>query len=107
MKKDYYLQIVTEVKPNGYRLWVKFSDGFEAEIDMKPWIESEGRQSAMADAALFAQVKVTDLGAPEWPGEIDLSPGSLRAWCEAGRVMSLEETDEWTERYGEPIEGVA
>ena len=34
-------------------------------------------------------------GVPEWPGDFDFSPGTLRAWCEIESVVSLDETDRW------------
>jgi hypothetical protein len=53
------------------------------------------------DVEFFARVRL-EHGVPVWSDELDLSPGSLRAWCEAGRVLSSEETDAWVAQRAEP-----
>lgn len=105
---NYYLQTLATAEPCGAgRLYVVFSDGFAAQIDLQPWIARGGIRAGLADSGLFHCVTVNEFGAPEWPGEIDLSPGTLRAWCEAGRVLTKEETDAWIEQHSEPTAKVA
>jgi hypothetical protein len=56
----------------------------------------------LRDESFFKRVTV-DHGAPLWPDDLDLSPGSLRAWCEAGKFMDCGETHAWIEHHaGEP-----
>jgi len=37
----------------------------------------------------------------------NLSPRTLRAWCEAGRFLDWEETDQWFDRHYNSHEKVA
>jgi hypothetical protein len=94
---NYYLQKLTSISSSeGHIVEASFAgDGFTGKVDLRPWIQRGGVRAALADRALFEQVFVNEFGAPEWPGEIDLSPGTLRAWCEAGRVLTKEETGAW------------
>jgi hypothetical protein len=105
---NYYLQKLTAVVAlDGHRLTVTFEDGYTATIDMTWWISRTPGREALRDPAVFGAVKVNEFGAPEWPDEIDLSPGALRAWCEAGYVMSRGTTDEWIHEHSEKTQGVA
>src|SRR5579862_7504103 len=101
---QYYSQKVTDAQAlGGHRLLVTFADGFSAEIDLTALLDAGLIFSPLRDPVVFAQAKVnSEWGIIEWPGEIDLSPGSLRAWCEAGHFLSLEETDEWVRKHGQP-----
>lgn len=78
----------------GLRLRVAFADGFTAAVDLAPLLEEGPIFAPWRDAAFFASVRV-ERGVPVWSDALDLSPGSLRAWCEAGRVLTIEETDSW------------
>jgi len=69
------------------RLNVRFSDGFCGEIDLEPTFSPD---DAMRDPAVFARAMCNGLTV-EWPGGIDYCPDTLRAWCEAGRIVTLEE----------------
>lgn len=101
MKTNYLLEEVTAIRPlEGYRVAVTFADSFSADVDLSPLLDCGGEIfQPWRDPDFFRLVTVNDFGAPEWPGELDLSPGSLRAWCEAGRFMDYEETDAWIERH--------
>ena len=105
---NYYLQTLTCARPgDGFSLSIVFSDGFAATLDLAPWIARGGIRARLADPALFTQVQINEFGVCEWPGEIDLSPGSLRAWCEAGRVLTKEETDAWIAAHSSASQAVA
>jgi hypothetical protein len=78
----------------GHRLRLTFTDGYSAEIDLSPILDWGPIYEAIRNPEDFRQVTVC-YGVPEWPGDFDFSPGTLRAWCEAGRIMSLDETDKW------------
>jgi uncharacterized protein DUF2442 len=107
------LQRLTQIKPEEIGsstqkvVRVQFADGREYLLDLAPWIARGGVRAKLADQRLFRAVMVNDEGAPEWPGEIDLSPGTLRAWCEAGRVMTKEDTDAWIARHSKAAQSVA
>jgi hypothetical protein len=89
----------------GYRLRVSFTDGFAATVDLAPLLDEGPIFAPWRDAGFFARVRV-ERGVPVWSDDLDLSPGSLRAWCEAGRVLSVAETDAWVARHAEPESAV-
>lgn len=61
---------VVEVEPRGlYRLWLRFADGAEGEVDLSRWA-SRGVFAAWSDPAFFKDVSVRDYGAVAW-GEGD------------------------------------
>jgi hypothetical protein len=107
--KNYYEQQVAAVQSlGGYRLRVTFDDGFAAEIDLSPLVGRGPIYEPLRDVEFFQRVKVSaEWGVLEWAEDLELSPGSLRAWCEAGRVMNHDETDAWIEQHTLPAEKVA
>lgn len=65
-----------EARPN-YRLWIRFSDGTEGEVDLSSLV-GKGVFAAWSDPEFFARVEVNaDSGTVTWPGEIDLAPDAL------------------------------
>lgn len=70
--------------PSRLRAW--FSDGFTGELDLAP---SFLPNDPLSDPAVFAHATCSGLSV-EWPGGIDFCPDSLRLWCEAGRVLPME-----------------
>ena len=70
---------VVEAAPlAAFRLRVKFRDGLEGVVDMSSLIHSPGAGvfSALADPALFDMVRI-EMGAPVWPGDIDIAPDAI------------------------------
>ena len=63
----------------GYRLWLKFDDGDQGEIDLEPVLQPfENLFAALRDPVYFAKVKVSrTLGTICWPNGIDLDPDVL------------------------------
>ncbi len=61
-----------------FRLRVTFRDGLVGIVELANLIHSEraGVFASLADPTLFAAVRV-ELGAPTWPGEIDIAPDAL------------------------------
>jgi hypothetical protein len=59
-----------------YRVWLRFDDGVEGEVDFsaKP---RTGVFSAWNDYAFFRRAAIDEFGTPEWPGELDLCPDAL------------------------------
>ena len=106
--KNYLIEKVAAIRPlDGRRIHVRFSDGFTGEIDLVSLLDRGPLFEPLREEASFRAVSLSRHGVPEWPGDLDLSPGSLRAWCEAGKLLSLQETDEWIERNGQPAESLA
>jgi hypothetical protein len=106
---QYFGQRVTAVEPlGGYVLRVTFADEFVGEIDLSPLIGRGPIFEPLRDVGFFQRVKVSpEWGVLEWSDDLDLSPGALRAWCEAGKFMDYDETDKWIEEHAVAPESAA
>jgi hypothetical protein len=63
---------------DGYRIRVTFSDGAVKEIDLSGELAAaRGVFLELRDPRMFAAVRISETGAVEWPGEIDLDPEVL------------------------------
>ena len=68
---------ITAVKPlDGFRLWLRFSDGVEGIADLSD-LADQGVFSAWNTRGLFASVKVTEYGTVAWANKIDLCQDAL------------------------------
>jgi hypothetical protein len=72
---------VVEVRPlGGYRLFLRFEDGVEGEVDVSRLISFEGVFALLRDPARFAEVRLLrDLGTVGWLNGADLDPDVLYA----------------------------
>ncbi|MGH8563779.1 MAG: DUF2442 domain-containing protein [Gammaproteobacteria bacterium] len=68
---------VVEAKAE-FRLWVRFNDGTEGDVDMAGLVRSSraGVFAALRNEMLFHQVRV-ECGAVTWPGDLDLAPDAM------------------------------
>ena len=64
----------------GYRLWVRFSDATEGEIDLADLVLNDKRPIVVAlrNQAVFAAMRV-DMDTVAWENGFDLAPEYLRA----------------------------
>jgi hypothetical protein len=72
---------VTDAKHiGGYRLWVRFSDKSEGEIDLTDLVKNDKRPivTALRDPSKFAALKV-DMDTVVWDNGFDLAPEYLHA----------------------------
>jgi hypothetical protein len=82
---------VVEVKPEpAYRLFVRFEDGLNGNVQLQPE-KLTGALAPLLAAQFFEQVFI-DHGAVAWPGEIDLAPDAMYAQVanqsrELGRLL--------------------
>ena len=68
---------VVEVKPlSGCRIWLRFDDGVEGELDLSH-LAGRGVFKAWTDRAVFDRVHVDQNGAIAWPGDLDLCADAL------------------------------
>ena len=103
----YLSEKVTAIVPlGGHRLRLTFADGFCGEIDLAPLLDAGPIFAPWRNIEFFQRVEVV-CGVPEWSDDLDLSPGSLRAWCEAGHFLDYEETDAWIARHDREAKDVA
>ncbi len=74
-----------------FRLWVRFNDGTEGEVDMAGFVRSSraGVFAALRDERLFRQVRL-EWGAVSWPGELDLAPDAMYEAIKAHGEWVLE-----------------
>jgi hypothetical protein len=68
---------IVELKPlGGFRLFLKFNDGVSGTVDLSSFA-GRGVFTSWLNEGFFEKVRITDVGALEWPGELDLCPDSL------------------------------
>jgi hypothetical protein len=98
--KNYLTEKLREADPlDRHRLRITFIDDFTGEVDLSPLLDEGPLYEPLRDLENFRAVTISRHGVPQWPGDFDLSPGAIRAWCEAGRLLSVEETDEWVRQH--------
>jgi len=61
---------------SGYRLWLEYSDGTTGAVDLSHLV-GRGVFELWKDAESFADVRLSDQGAPTWGDKIDLCPDAL------------------------------
>jgi hypothetical protein len=61
---------------DGYRLWLRYDDGAEGVVDLAD-LGGRGVFRVWRDRAVFEAARVTDRGALEWPGGLDLCGDAL------------------------------
>ena len=59
-----------------YRLWLRFDDGVEGEVDVSD-LAGKGVFQAWKDAAFFSGVRLVPHGALRWSDDIELCPDAL------------------------------
>jgi hypothetical protein len=61
---------------SGFRLYVRFDDGLEGEIDCKDALYGSVFEP-LKDPAFFAKVSVDEFGVVCWPNGADLAPDAM------------------------------
>jgi len=68
---------VVEVRPlGGHRLFIRFDDGVQGEVDVASFVRFDGILEPLRDPTRFAEAFV-DLGTVCWPNDLDLAPELL------------------------------
>jgi hypothetical protein len=63
---------------NEFRLWVKFEDGLEGEVDLSDLVGRGVFKRWKENPSEFARVSVdADSGTVVWPGGLDVAPDAL------------------------------
>ena len=70
------MKVEKAIPQEGFELWLRFSDGVEGVADLSD-LAGRGVMHAWNDRSVFESVSVTDSGAVEWPGGIDICADSL------------------------------
>ncbi|MFQ5745408.1 MAG: DUF2442 domain-containing protein, partial [Acidobacteriota bacterium] len=78
----------------GYRLWLRFEDGSEGEVDLFD-LAGRGVFRAWRDRKVFEAVRIDKSGALQWPTGIDLCGDALymRATGKSPEEVGLLETE--------------
>ena len=69
---------IVEVKPlEGYRVWIKFADGLQGEVDLSD-LAGKGVFASWSDPEQFKKVYIDpEAHTLAWPDGIDLAPDAL------------------------------
>jgi len=68
---------VVDVEPrDGFQIWVRFDDGKAGTVELQD-LAGRGVFKIWADRRIFQSVRISDVGAVEWPGGVDLCPDAL------------------------------
>ncbi|MBI4459981.1 MAG: DUF2442 domain-containing protein [Acidobacteria bacterium] len=60
----------------GYRLWLRYTDGTEGEVDLSD-LAGRGVFAAWNERRFFETVQIDDSGALVWGDQLDLCPDAL------------------------------
>lgn len=81
-------EVVAAKPTGGYRVWLRFSDGLEGEIDLGDLLWGPVFEP-LKDEKAFAELQIDpDWGTIVWPGGADVAPESLRARLEKSKSGS-------------------
>lgn len=85
------LNDVIEVEPRGgCRLWLRFQDGVQGEVDLGPKLTFQGVFGPLRDPAYFARVRVDpELGTICWPNGAGWDPLLLYSLVTKRPIESL------------------
>ncbi|MFQ5504661.1 MAG: DUF2442 domain-containing protein [Planctomycetota bacterium] len=67
--------VEVQARPN-YRLWLRFDDGADGEVDLGDMV-GRGVFTAWDDVAFFESVRIAPHGALLWGEDIDLCPDAM------------------------------
>ncbi len=70
------MRVVSVSTLEGFRLRLRFDNGAEGVADLSD-LAGRGVMSIWNERAVFDQARVTDAGAVEWPGNIDICGDAL------------------------------
>ena len=66
-----------QVRPlKRYRLWIRYDDGVEGEVDLS-YLAGKGVFQAWSTPGAFESLRLGQCGALEWDGGLDLCPDAI------------------------------
>ena len=75
---------------DGFRIWVKFSDGVEGEADLSHLRQMGGVFESWDDRSIFENARISDSGNYVWIGELDLCPDPLYEEIAGTTILEAE-----------------
>jgi hypothetical protein len=93
MRHDRIPRILEVSHRGGHVVHLRFDDGVEGDVDLKPIVAPfTGVLAPLADPAFVAHVRVhPELNAITWPGELDLDPVVLHCAVRGVPVPTYED----------------
>jgi len=64
-----------------YEIWIRFADGFENTVHLKPFL-NKGIAVELLDFTAFSKVSIESGGGLAWENGFDICPNSLRELAE-------------------------
>ena len=88
------LRDIIEARPlGGHRLFLRFEDGVEGELDLGNFLEFRGVFEELRDPAKFAEVRVVpEWGTIAWPNGADLDPDVLYSRVTGMPITGADDT---------------
>ena len=86
------VDIVEARAVGGHRIYLRFEDGVEGEVDLSKIVEFEGVFAPLREPAEVAKVRVdSEIGTVCWPSGADLDPDVLYSTV-TGEAIEFRET---------------
>ena len=70
------LQPVAVAPREGFRIWLRYADGVEGEVDLSD-MAGKGVFAAWLKPGFFDRVRISEWGSVTWDDEIELCPDAL------------------------------
>lgn len=70
------MRIVEISAQERFKLFLRYDDGTAGVVDLSS-LAGQGVFGSWLEPGVFELVRLTEAGAPEWPGEVDLCPDAL------------------------------
>ena len=70
------MKIVDISAQERFKLFLRYDDGTAGVVDLSS-LAGQGVFASWLEPGVFEHVRLTEAGAPEWPGEVDLCPDAL------------------------------
>jgi hypothetical protein len=87
--------VAVKALPN-FRIWLRYSDGVEGEVDLSD-LAGRGVFAAWSDDAFFRSVRLGSHGAIEWGPDLDICPDSMYLRLTGKSVDALASTADATQ----------
>ena len=81
------LKVLADNNPTDYRIWLKFNDGENKIVDLRPFL-GKGFTVELLDSEKFKQVFIEPGGGIAWPNGYDFCPNFLKKLSSISEVAA-------------------